>query len=187
MVSKDNVFSNVDKRLFYLSSDIDNSSIGRLCFDLLFLLQQDDEREKKERDFTREPIKIYINSFGGSVYDMWALIDIMLNSQTPIYTYCTGYAMSAGFEIFLAGHKRYCTNHATFLCHQISSWIGGRLQDIREEIGATEHLQEESDKFIRSRTKIKEKMLKDILTMKLDRYIYADEALELGIVDEIMG
>lgn len=71
MGSRENVLINTEKRLFYLSDDIDNETIGKMAFELLFLLQEDDEREAKEKDFKREPIKIYINSCGGSVYDMW--------------------------------------------------------------------------------------------------------------------
>ena len=117
MGAKENTYSNREKRLFYLSDEVDNGSIGQLCWSLLLQLQDDDKKESKEKDFVREPIKIYINSFGGSVYDMWSLIDIVLNSKTPIYTYCTGYAMSAAFLIFLAGHKRFATKHANFMYH----------------------------------------------------------------------
>ena len=97
----DNIRLNTDKRLFYISDDIDNTTISVINFNLLYLLQEDDEKEAKEKDFKRTPIKIYINSNGGEIDDMWSLIDIMLNSKTPIYTYCTGYAMSAGFLIEL--------------------------------------------------------------------------------------
>ena len=89
---------------------------------LLYQIQEDDEKDEKEKDYNREPIKLYINSYGGSIYDMWGLIDVILNSKTPIYTYCTGYAMSAAFKIFLAGHKRYCYKHSIFMYHQMSCW-----------------------------------------------------------------
>ena len=81
-----NVFINTDKRLFYLSDDINSETIGQLCFYLLNIIQEDDEKDEKQKDFKREPIKFYINSNGGNVYDMWGLIDIMLNSKTPIHT-----------------------------------------------------------------------------------------------------
>ena len=85
----DNIKLNTDKRLFYISDDIDNTTISVINFNLLYLLQEDDEKEAKEKDFKRTPIKIYINSNGGAIDDMWSLIDIMLNSKSPIYTYCT--------------------------------------------------------------------------------------------------
>ena len=60
----DNVLINTDARLFYISDDVDNASIGKMCFNLLYLLKQDDDDESKERNFKREPIKIYVNSCG---------------------------------------------------------------------------------------------------------------------------
>lgn len=101
MGTKDNTYANTGKRLYFLSDDVDNESIGQLTWNILHQLAEDDEKDKKEKDYKREPIKIYINSYGGEVYDMWGLIDIIVNSKTPIYTYCTGYAMSAAFNIFL--------------------------------------------------------------------------------------
>lgn len=112
-------------RIIYLANDIRNISIGYTNAYLLSLIEKDDKGEAKEKEYKREPIKIYINSYGGNLYDMWSLIDIILNSKTPIYTYCTGYAMSAGFKIFLAGHKRFVSKHATLLYHQLSGWTGG--------------------------------------------------------------
>lgn len=117
--TRDNTYVDTDKRLYFLSDDIDNASIGKLSWNILHQIEEDDKNDEKEKDYKRDPIKLYINSCGGDVYDAWGLIDIILNSKTPIYTYCTGYAMSAAFNIFLAGHKRYCYKHSTFMCHQM--------------------------------------------------------------------
>lgn len=79
MADNEDVLLNIDERLFYISNDIDNETMGKICFNLLYLLQEDDNKEEKEKNFERKPVKIYINSYGGSsVYDMWSLIDIML-------------------------------------------------------------------------------------------------------------
>lgn len=182
----DNVFIDTNKRLFYLSDDIDNSTIGELCFNLLKILQADDEKDKKEKDFNREPIKFYINSNGGDIYDMWALIDIMLNSKTPIYTYCTGYAMSAAFQIFLAGSKRFTSKHSTFLYHQVHCWRDGKYQDLVEDRVEMDHIQNEIEAYVKDRTKITDKKLFEIREKKIDWYIHCDEALELGIVTDVI-
>ena len=50
-LTKDNTYTNGDSRLFYLSDDVDNSSIGQLCWSLIFQLQEDDKKEAKEKDF----------------------------------------------------------------------------------------------------------------------------------------
>ena len=180
------VFTNTDKRLFYLSDDVDNSSIGELCFNLLKILHEDDEKDKKEKDFNREPIKIYINSYGGEVYDMWALIDIMLTAKSPIYTYCTGYAMSAAFNIFLAGSKRFASKHSTFLYHQISCWRDSKYQDLVEDMVEIGYLQNDIELYVKDRSKITERKLKEVREKKIDWYIHCEEALKLGIITDII-
>lgn len=185
-MATNNVFINTNKRLFYLSDDIDNSTIGELCFNLLKILQEDDDKDKKEKDFNREPIKFYINSSGGRVYDMWALIDIMLNAKTPIYTYCTGYAMSAAFQIFLAGSKRFASKHSTFLYHQTHHSYKGNHQELIEDIAEFNYLQNDIESYVKDRTKITDKKLLEIREKKIDWYIHCDEALKLGIVTDII-
>lgn len=184
--TKDNTYTNVEKRLFYLSDDVDNSSIGQLCWSLVYLLQEDDKKEEKEKDFVREPVKIYINSFGGEVYDMWALIDIILNSKTPIYTYCTGYAMSAAFNIFLAGHKRFVSEHATLMYHQISCWRSGKYQDLVEDREEMDNVQKTIEEYVIKRTNFTQEKLDEIREKKKDIYIHSKEAISLGLADEII-
>ena len=185
-MSKENVYCNGENRLFYLSDDVDNSSIGQLCWSLISKLQEDNNKEEKEKNFTREPIKIYINSYGGSVYDMWALIDIILNSKTPIYTYCTGYAMSAAFKIFLAGHKRFATKHATFMYHQMSCKRHGKYQDLVEDREQMDYLQKSIEEYVVERTKLTQADMDDIREKKKDFYIHSKDAVRCGIVDEII-
>ena len=181
------VYCNTDKRIFYLADGVDEQSIGMICFSLLSLLAEDQKKEDTQKDFKREPIKFYIQSFGGSVYDMWALIEILLNSKTPIHTYSMGYSMSAGLDIFLAGHKRFATKHSVFLYHQLSAWdVNGKYQDIVEYQHELDKQQEEIEKYITERTKITPKKLADIRKAKEDWYIRYEEAIELGIATDII-
>lgn len=185
MASTD-IYCNTNDRLIYISDDINNCSIGAVCYNLLSIINEDDKQDEKEKNFTREPIKIYINSFGGELYDMWSLIDIILNSKTPIYTYCTGYAMSAAFKIFLAGHKRYATKHASFMYHQINCWYSGKYQDTVEYRKEIDRLQQQIEDYVIERTKITKEKIEEIRLEKKDFYIHSQEALELGIIDEII-
>lgn len=65
--SKDNSYANTDKKTLFLSDDVDNESIGKLTWSILQQIREDDEKDEKEKDYKREPIKLYINSYGGSV------------------------------------------------------------------------------------------------------------------------
>lgn len=174
-----------DARIIYITEEI-NSSLGQVNFELIRWISEDDKKAKTLKEFKREPIKIYIQSHGGTICDMWSLIDIMLNSKTPIHTYCTGYASSAAFKIFLAGRKRYASKHAMFLYHQMSYMAGGTHQDVREQLDNCEFENKRVRKYVMSRTKITKKKIKEIQAKKIDWFISAKEAKELGIVNKII-
>lgn len=186
MTSKDNVYVNTNQRIIYISEHIDNGALGAVNFNLLSLIEQDNKKENTEKNFVREPIKLYISSCGGSIYDMWGLIDIIKTSPTPIYTYCTGYVMSAAFMIFISGHKRFIGEHSTLLYHQLSSRAQGTYQDLIEEGEERDVLQTQIESFVNSHTNIKQSKLNSVRKNKIDWYIHADEAIELGIADEII-
>jgi ATP-dependent Clp protease protease subunit len=184
--TRENTFINTNNRIFYLSDNIDKESIGILAFYILCVIKEDDDNDKKEKNFKREPIKLYINSYGGSVDDMWGLIDIILNSETPVYTYCTGYAMSAAFNIFLAGHKRFCYKHSTFMYHQMSCWRDGKYQDLVEDRVEMDRLNKSMEKYVLERTKLTQDVIDSIREKKKDFYVHADDAVKYGIVNEIL-
>ena len=73
----------------------------------------------------REPIKIYIDSCGGSLIDTFTIIDAIKLSDTPIITIAIGAAYSGGFFTFISGHKRIAYPHASFLFHEGSTSSGG--------------------------------------------------------------
>ena len=170
-----NCLIDIEERIFYLSDSIDNNSVGIINFNILRIINSDNKKRQEQKNFKEKPIKLFINSFGGSVYDMWSLVDIILNSSTPIYTYCTGYAMSSGFLIFLAGHKRFTTKNTTILYHQLSSWNSGKFLDIAQNVEELTRLQSEIEKYVSSRTKITQNMLKNNRIKKIDWFIHSED------------
>lgn len=183
-----NVYTNAtsDHRIFFLSDDIDNESVGKLCFDILTILEKDDEEEKEKKSYTRKPIKLFINSGGGGTYDMWAVIDILLHSKTPVHTYVTGYAMSAALKIFLAGSKRFVSKHSTLLYHQMRTEGGGLYQDLVDVRPEVDRMQSEIEQYVLERTNVTEEKLKEIREKKVDWFIHSDEALEYGFATNII-
>lgn len=185
--AKDNTYSNSGARTFLLSDVVDNESIGKLLWGIIDLIREDDEKDEKEKGYERKPIKLYINSFGGSAYDMWGLIDIMLSSKTPIYTYCVGSAMSAAFKIFLAGQKRFCYKHSTFMYHQMTVYGGDqKYQDVVEGKDELDTLNRQIEEFVIERTRFTREQVNEVREKKKDIYIHSDEAVKYGIVDEVL-
>ena len=182
MTEKDEI-----SRDLFLTSDVNAESTSGIIKEIIKVNNYDDAQENTVVDYKREPIKLHVQSFGGSAYDCWALVDVMLHSKTPVHTYCTGYAMSSGFLIFLAGAKRFASKHSTFMYHQIS--IGYDYMEytrIKEDIYENDFLQKMMERMVLERTKISEGRLKDVREKKLDWYIHLPTAIELGIVDEII-
>ena len=106
-----NIFFTPETKTIYIHEDISSESMSMASYCLNTLLQMDEAIPVSQRT----PIRIYINSYGGAIYDMWAFVQLMESSKTPIYTYCTGYAMSAALCHFhcraSAIHGHSCTTH----------------------------------------------------------------------------
>ena len=177
-------------RNLYLPKQVDQASMNELTKSIVAINENDTHLEKLYDvyglSYTKRPIKIYIDSYGGSVYQCFGLIGVMEKSETPIHTIVTGAAMSCGFIILINGHKRLAYRHATPLYHQVSSGFFGKVKDLEEKLEETKRLQKKIEEMTLSLTKISKKKLNDILKNKIDWFMTADSALELGVIDEIV-
>ena len=135
----------------------------------------------------REPIKVYINTPGGSLHATLTMVDAIRMSKTPVYTINTGTAFSGGFFIFISGHMRYSYPHATFLFHEGSTG-GGGPQDagkFRNYASFYDKMLDQLKDLTLENTNITEE---EYFKHKLDDWwIFPKEAMELGICDEIIS
>ena len=178
------------ERNLYLQKQVDQASMGDLTQKIIEI-NEDDARLKKLYDvygieYKPKPIKIYIDSYGGQIYQCFGLLGVMEKSKTPVHTIVTGCAMSCGFMILISGHKRFAYKLSTPLYHQVSTTKSGTLKEIEEDIMETKRLQETIEEITLERTKITKKKLKEIYDGKVDWFMSAKEAVELGVVDEIL-
>lgn len=132
----------------------------------------------------RKPIKIFINSPGGDLDSTLAFIGLMNISKTPVWTIDACWAYSAAGLILMAGHKRYALPNTECLIHSGSGQLGGSYEQTKEQMKNYNYLVEKMRDFILSKTKIDQKLFKK--NSQKDWYIYDDEMLNLGIVDEII-
>lgn len=82
------------KRDLLLSDRISQGTVKDIIKDIFEINFDDDEKEEIYKDWERKPIQLFINSYGGSVYDGLALIDVIKRSKTPVHTVCIGSCMS---------------------------------------------------------------------------------------------
>ena len=177
-------------RNLYLPKQVDQASMNELTKGILEINESDKHLSKLysvyNLEYTPSPIKIFIDSYGGKVYQCFGLIGVMESSDTPVHTIVTGAAMSCGFIILINGHKRIAYNHATPLYHQVSTGFFGKVKDMEEALEETKRLQSKIESMTLRLTNISKKKLNDILKNKKDWYMTAESALELGVIDSII-
>lgn len=177
-------------RDLFLSDQIDQESMRKISEEIIKINKDDEfimrQYQVYDLEYDPKPIKIYIDSFGGTVYQCLGLIGIMEASKTPVWTYATGAAMSCGFLILISGHKRFGYKYSTPLYHQVSNWIYGKMEDLKDHLQETKRLQKLIDEITISKTKLSKKKLKEINSIKKDWFITPKEALDYGIIDEII-
>lgn len=178
-------------RDLFLTKQVDQSSIGELTQKIIEI-NKDDEHLKKlysvyNLTYNPDPIKIYIDSYGGQVYQCFGLLSVMERSETEIHTIVTGCAMSAGFMILISGHKRFAHRLSTPLYHQVSGGVNGTVKEMEDNLEESKRLQSQLEDIVKEKTKITKKRLREIFETKKDWYMTSKEAAELGVIDEILS
>jgi len=167
----------LDERIVLLTEPIDSIIAGIVVAQLLYLQSEDATKD----------ITMYINSPGGSITAMWSIIDTMNLVKPDVSTVCVGMAASAASVILAAGAKgkRYILPHAEVMIHQPLGGAQGQASDI--EITAKHILKTKAilQKYMAELTgQSVKKIEKD---MDRDFFMDAQEAVNYGIVDKIIG
>lgn len=177
-------------RNLYFTTHVDQDSVSKLSQDIISINDHDRYLEKWYKihnlHYKPSPIKIFIDSYGGQVYQILGLIGIIEKSKTSIHTIATGCAMSAGFALLVSGHKRFAYQYATMLYHQVSDDRWGKLEHMKQGLKETKRLDKLLTNIILSKTKITKKLIKEIIRMKQDWYLTPEQSLNLGIIDKIL-
>lgn len=175
-----------NSRNLFLNEKVEDENIEDIIKSIISINEKDAEKLKTLKDFKIEPINLFINTFGGCVYNGFALMNAIAISKTPIHTIAIGSVMSMGLLIYLMGDKRYSTRFATFMQHEISGRMGGNLTDIKQSSDEWERLDCICTDIILEKTKINEEMIEDINSRKLDFFMDSKKAIELGVAQEIL-
>jgi len=167
----------LENRIIFLAGPITERTASVTVMRLLYL-----QSIKRDQD-----INLYINSPGGLVDQTLAVYDTMQLVGCKIATYCIGQAASGAALILMAGTKgkRFILPNAKVMLHQPYGGITGQAEDIR--IQAEEVLRDKQrlNEIIAAQTgKTVEAITEET---ERDRYLNAREALEYGVVDEILS
>lgn len=165
------------ERIIFLGTQIDDQVANLVVAQLLYLAREDPEKD----------ISVYIHSPGGVVTAGLAIYDTIQLIQPDVSTICVGSAYSMGTVLLCAGAKgkRYALPNSTIHMHQGRAGTQGQITDIKIAAKEFERLDELVAKILAKHTgqpleKIKQNTDRDI-------YFSAEQAVEYGIIDDILS
>lgn len=135
-------------------------------------------------EYEPPPIKLHINSYGGSVFAGLSAIDYIKNSKVPVHTIIDGCAASAATLMSCVGSRRFMHRNACMLVHQLSGLMWGKFQEMKDDMENSEMLMKKIKNIYREHTKIPKREMDEIL--KHDIWWEAEKCLEYGLIDEII-
>jgi ATP-dependent Clp protease protease subunit len=167
---------NANRRVF-LFNDVSEVNIGIVIKGLYFM-----DSEQKA------PIELYIGSFGGSEYDMFALYDVCRTLSSPIHTIAIGKSMSAAPLLVAGGEpgERWATPNTYFMIHEGEADVATVHKN--NALTTAEHIKSMSERWytlMAQHTKKSVDWWRETCAQATDLYLTADKALELGIIDHI--
>jgi len=166
----------LDNRIIFLVGVISYERSTEVIMKLLYL---DNKKRNNE-------INLYINSPGGSVDDTMAIYDTMRFVSSPISTYCIGRAQSGAAVILAAGTKgkRHALPHAKVMLHQPWGGVTGQAADIKIQAEEILKAKQMINELLSKHTgQPVEKIAEET---ERDRYMTAQQALEYGLIDEVL-
>ena len=164
-------------RIVFLGTPIDDTVANLIMAQLLHLESEDPDKD----------IALYINSPGGSITSLFAIYDTMQYIKPAVSTVCMGMAASAAAVILAGGapSKRFCLPHARIMLHQPTGGAQGQATDIEIQARLIVHMREQINRILADRTG--QEYDKIALDTERDFWMTSDEALDYGIVDQILS
>ena len=163
-------------RIIFLGTEVNDDVANIIIAQLLILEGEDPDKE----------ITLYINSPGGVITAGLAIYDTMQYIRCPVSTVCLGQAASMAAWLLAAGEKgrRRCLPNSRVMIHQPLAGVRGQASDI--EIHAKEiiQLRHRMNEILSKHTDQPVEKIKD--DTERDRFLSASDALEYGIIDEVI-
>ena len=163
-------------RIILLSGEIDDQLANSVVAQLLFLAAEDSEKD----------IYLYINSPGGSVTSGMAIFDTMNYVAPNVSTICIGMAASMAAFLLASGEKgkRYALPNSEILIHQPLGGAQGQATEIQIAAEHIIRIRERMNQILSEKTGKPVEQIK--LDTERDKYMFAEEAKEYGIIDDIL-
>ena len=180
-------------RTIGLFGSIDEEMSAEIIASLLSLRLSGKEEERESLDAepitTYKPIEMWISTWGGVAMDMFSIYDAMrlIREDCDIETVAMGKVMSAGVLLLAAGTKgkRKIGKNCRIMMHSVIGGHSGNIHNLENEMEEVRWIQDQHIRCMVDETDMSEKYLRKLLGRKVNVYLNAEEAVELGIADEI--
>ena len=188
----------LDLRTINLYGDVTERKGGEVVSALLFLensayaqIPEDPANPESEILTIARPISMYVSTHGGVASDMFSILDVMemIKKRTcNIETYGIGKVMSAGVPILAAGTpgRRKVGKNCRIMLHSVMAGTGGTIFNMENELEEIKWVQDRYIESLAGYTKLTKSKIRKMLKTQRDIYISAEEAIKLGIADEII-
>lgn len=166
------------ERVVFFHGEVNDNMCNVVVAQLLFL----------ESENSEQPISMYINSGGGSVYAGLAVYDVMQYIKCPVHTYVTGMAASMGSFIAQAGAPghRYVMPRSITMIHQPSSGTRGKVSDMVIDLEESLRIKKEMTELYVHHNSKGTTYERFVELMDRDRWLTAPMAVDLGLADQIV-
>jgi ATP-dependent Clp protease, protease subunit len=163
-------------RIIFLGSAINDQVANTIIAQLLFLANQDSEKD----------IKLYINSPGGSVTAGMAIYDTMQFIKPDVSTICVGMAASMGAVLLASGEKgkRFCLPNSEVMIHQVLGGTQGQASDIQIHAERIIKMKGNLNKILAKHTGQSVKTIEK--DADRDNFMSAEESATYGLVDKVI-
>jgi ATP-dependent Clp protease protease subunit len=189
----------VKERTITIFNDVEEGTMAT-AIEKIFQINQEDEAWKRNlcsvmdmsgikfdpTSIDMPHIQMLLSTYGGCVYDGLSLYDAIKNSKTEVDITCFGKIMSMGIILLLSAKTRKAYRNTTFMIHEGSSGAIGKVSDMEDSIDESKRLNDIYFGIIESETKIPKAKLDEIRKRRKDWYFTAEEALEYGLITEII-
>ncbi len=164
------------ERIIFLTGPIDDNLSNLIVAQLLFLESEDPKAD----------ISLYINSPGGSVTAGLSILDTMNFIKPSVSTLCVGQAASMGAVLLSGGvkNKRYCLTNSRVMIHQPLGSFQGQATDFDIQAKEILNIRKRLNEILSKNTG---QTIKKIATdTERDNFMNPDEAMNYGLIDEIL-
>ena len=142
------------------------------------------EIEEQLSDSTDKPLNIYINSYGGEVFEGFAIYNMLKRYKGFKTVVVDGIAASIASVIAMCGDKVVMNEASMMMIHNASGVCIGNAEEMQKVVNALEQMNEVIRDVYKARTNLSDEKLAEL--MNNETFMSAKECVELGFADEII-